>query len=161
MSLAEIMALPVGDIARPDCALILWTPWTHIPQALAVMAAWGFAYESGGTWAKRSKTGRSWAFSTGYIMRGACEPFLIGTRGRLRFVSRSERNLIVPPVGRHSQKPDEMHEALERLRPGGRWAEVFAIERRPGWDCWGDGQWSKDRWKVGHPPFDVLAEASR
>jgi N6-adenosine-specific RNA methylase IME4 len=160
MSLEEIMALPVADLARPDCVLILWTLWTHIPQALAVMAAWGFDFKSGGAWAKRSKTGRSWAFSTGYILRGACEPFLIGTRGRPRFVSRSERNLIVTPVRRHSQKPDEMHEALERLCPRGRRVELFAIEQdRPGWDYWGDGQWFKDRWKAGRPPFDLLAEA--
>lgn len=47
MSLAEIKALPVAKIAAKNAHLFLWTTWPHLPQALEVMTAWGFAYSSG------------------------------------------------------------------------------------------------------------------
>jgi N6-adenosine-specific RNA methylase IME4 len=76
--------------------------------------------------------------STGYLFRGACEPFVLGTIGKPQIGSRSERNLIVAPTREHSRKPDEMAGALERLFPCAWRAELFACERRAGWDAWGD-----------------------
>lgn len=43
MSLAGIELVPVGDIAARDSALFLWTVDCHLPEALAVGEAWGFA----------------------------------------------------------------------------------------------------------------------
>jgi N6-adenosine-specific RNA methylase IME4 len=138
MSADELRALPVFDLAAKDCALVMWAYWPLLPLALELAVAWGFKFKSGGTWAKRSKTGRKWAFSTGYLFRGACEPFVVATLGRPEIGSRSERNLIVAPVREHSRKPEAMHAALERLFPGAKRCELFACQRRDGWDGWGD-----------------------
>ena len=41
--------------------------------------------------------------------------------------------------GRHSEKPEEAFEAIERwLKPGVPKVELFARARRDGWDGWGD-----------------------
>jgi N6-adenosine-specific RNA methylase IME4 len=138
MSLDAIKALPVADISAPDCLLMMWATAPMLPHALEVMAAWGFTYKTMGAWAKRSKTGSKWAFGTGYILRSASEPFLIGTRGAPRVVSKSERNLIVAPVREHSRKPDEARAMLERMIPAGRRLEMFARETAPGWEAWGN-----------------------
>jgi hypothetical protein len=38
----------------------------------------------------------------------------------------------------HSRKPDEGYSAAEALFGPGRRADVFACERRPGWEAWGE-----------------------
>jgi hypothetical protein len=54
-ALEEIKALAVASIAAPDCVLFLWATVPMLPQALDVMATWGFAYRSGLAWAKNRR----------------------------------------------------------------------------------------------------------
>jgi N6-adenosine-specific RNA methylase IME4 len=135
MTLDDIKALPVVHLAAPDCCLFLWATWPMLPQALEVMAAWGFAYRSGGVWHKRTSGGKT-AFGTGYRTRSACEPFLLGFIGNPKN-SRSERNLIEGEVREHSRKPESAYEWAERYLPGASRCELFARQRRIGWSCWG------------------------
>lgn len=137
MSTADIAALPVSQLAAPDCALFMWATFPMLPDALALMEAWGFTFKSGGPWAKQSSTGAKWAFGTGYIYRSAAELFIVGTIGRPKIKSRSVRNLIVAPTRGHSRKPDEQYAHVESLFDG-PYAELFARQQRPGWDAWGN-----------------------
>lgn len=137
MDIDAIAAVPVASVAAPDCALFMWATAPMLPQALAVMDEWGFQFKTAGAWAKQSKTGAKWAFGTGYCFRSAAEFFLLGTRGRPAVQSRSVRNLIAAPVREHSRKPDDLHAMAEALYAGPR-LELFARERRPGWDAWGN-----------------------
>lgn len=136
MSEAEIAALPVGYLASRDCLLMLWTPWPHLQIALRVMSAWGFAYKTGGAWVKRTASGAA-AFGTGYILRSATEPFLVGTIGQPIYRNRSVRNLIDSARREHSRKPPEMRQMVERLLPGVPACELFAREPWPGQAVWG------------------------
>jgi len=104
MSPEAIKALPVGQLAGPDCLLFLWSTFPHLPLALEVMAAWGFTYKTGGAWIKRG-LGGTLAFGTGYILRSASEVFLIGTIGAPAYRSRSVRNVIDAVRREHSRKP--------------------------------------------------------
>lgn len=133
----ELARLPVSHLAARDCALVMWATAPMLPDALRLMAAWGFQFKTSGAWAKRSKTGQAWTFGTGYVLRSAAEFYLVGTIGRPRVCSRSVRNLIVAPVREHSRKPDAMHDQVEQLFAG-PYAELFARRARPGWDVWGD-----------------------
>jgi N6-adenosine-specific RNA methylase IME4 len=132
-----IAALPVGHLAGPDCLLFLWSTWPHLPVALSVMQAWGFAYKTGGAWVKRSASGKA-AFGTGYILRSATEPFLIGTIGKPKISSRSVRNLIDAPRLEHSRKPPHARAMVEALLPHVFACELFAREAWPGQDVWGN-----------------------
>jgi N6-adenosine-specific RNA methylase IME4 len=134
MSLDTIKALPVAKLAGRDCLLLLWATQAQLPQAFSVMQCWGFEFKSSGAGAKQSPTGARWAFGTGFLLRSAAEFWLIGTRGRPKPESRSERNLIVAPVREHSRKPDQTYEMLERMFPSQRRCELFARFSRPGWD---------------------------
>lgn len=149
MDLAWIQALPVAELAAPDSLLLLWATAPMLPQALATLEAWRFRYVTAGAWHKRSRTGRRTAFGTGYVLRSACEPFLLGRRGTPRYGSRSERNLIETleagneelvieaPLREHSRKPDAQYALMERLVPGVRRAELFANPPwAAGWDRW-------------------------
>lgn len=137
MDIDAIKALPVADLAAPDCALMMWATAPMLPQALETMRAWRFTFKSAGAWAKQSSTGAKWAFGTGYCFRSAAEFFLLGTIGKPRIRSRSIRNLIVAPVREHSRKPNDMHQMVEALFDG-PYVELFARERRQGWSVFGN-----------------------
>ncbi len=137
MPLADIQALPVSQLAGPDAACIMWATAPMLPQAVATMAAWGFTFKSAGAWAKRSSTGASWAFGTGYCYRSAAEFWLLGVIGRPVQRSRSIRNLIVAPIAEHSRKPSQMHDDIEAMFDG-PYLELFARSPRSGWDVWGN-----------------------
>lgn len=155
MPIEEIAALPVGDLASKDCYLFMWSTWPHLPQALWVMEQWGFTYVTGGSWTKRTV---NWnvAMGTGYVLRSATEPYLVGKIGRPRPGSRSERNLILSPEDipdaieavrrEHSRKPIQMREMIERLTPGVLRCELFAREAWEGGEVWGN---QCDRFEAG------------
>lgn len=132
-----IKSLPVGDVlAAENSILWLWATNPMLPQALEVLTAWGFEFKTAGHWAKRTTHGKL-AFGTGYILRCAGEPFLIGTKGKPK-TSRSVRSVIEGPLREHSRKPDEAFTAAEKLMPEARRIEVFARQSRLGWDVWGN-----------------------
>jgi N6-adenosine-specific RNA methylase IME4 len=154
MSEAEISALPVGHLASRDCALILLCRWINIPEALRVMAAWGFQYKTGGSWQKRTVNGKK-VMATGYIHRNSTEPFLIGTMGEPYTKSKSVRDSITSDFSdienfptdidairrEHSRKPQEMRDNVDLLFPHAYGCELFAREPWAGRDVWsGTGQ---------------------
>lgn len=134
---AIIAALPVHQLAAKDCALFMWATAPMLPDAIALMAAWGFTFKSAGAWAKQSSTGEKWAFGTGYCFRSAAEFYLLGTIGKPKVQCRGVRNLIVAPVREHSRKPIDLHMHAECLFDG-PYAELFARETRSDWECWGN-----------------------
>jgi N6-adenosine-specific RNA methylase IME4 len=133
-ALEEIKALAVAKIAAPDCVLFLWATVPMLPQALEVMATWGFTYKSNITWAK-DKIG------TGYWSRNKHEHLLIGTRGDVPAPAMGTQaaSLIEAPVGRHSEKPAIFHEIIEGYFPTLPKIELHArgAVARAGWDMWG------------------------
>jgi N6-adenosine-specific RNA methylase IME4 len=137
MSFDQLAALPVGHLAAPDCAMVMWAVAPMLDKAIELMRVYGFTFKTAGSWAKQSPTGEKWAFGPGYILRSAAEFYIVGTIGNPAVQSHSVRNLIVAPRREHSRKPDQMHADLERLYPGPP-SELFARQRRPGWDSWGN-----------------------
>ena len=84
MSLDEIMALPVQDIAADNCALFLWATIPKFPEALRVIEAWGFSYFGGAfVWVKRNPSGKD-AVGMGYWTRANPEICILAFRGRLK-----------------------------------------------------------------------------
>ena len=57
MTLEDIKALPVEEIADDKAHLYLWVPNALLPDGLAVMEAWGFDYKSNIVWEKVRKDG--------------------------------------------------------------------------------------------------------
>lgn len=152
LPMPQVARLPVWELAGPDCYLFLWSTWPHLQQALHVMTAWNFDYVTGGSWTKRTA---HWnvAMGTGFVLRSATEPFLVGKIGAPRVASRSARNHILAPrqvlrpddipdsieaIRReHSRKPVQMREMIEQLVPHGPRCELFAREAWPGGATWG------------------------
>lgn len=139
MSIEEIKALPVADIAAADCVLFLWATFPMLPEALETIKAWGFTYKTAAfVWAKQNRRSPGWFWGLGNWTRSNPEVCLLAVRGRPARVSASVHSLICVPVGKHSQKPKEARERIVELMGDVQRIELFARERIPGWDCWGD-----------------------
>ncbi|MBS7588268.1 DNA methyltransferase [Ancylobacter defluvii] len=137
LPIADIKAFPVGMLARADCLLWMWATNPMLPQAIEVLGAWGFKFVTAGTWVKTTKHGKL-AFGTGYVLRSANEPFLIGSVGS-PLTANNIRSVIMAPLRENSRKPDEAYETAEKLVPGAlRRADIFSREDRPGWEAFGD-----------------------
>src|SRR6187401_927654 len=50
MTLDQIAALPVADVAAPRSHLYLWVPNALLPEGLEVVRAWGFEYKGNLVW---------------------------------------------------------------------------------------------------------------
>ena len=140
MRLADIEALPVAEIAEETCHLYLWTPNALLPDALAVMRAWGFAYKSNIVWRKVRKDGGCDGRGVGFYFRNVTELLLFGVRGRnARTLAPGRRqvNMIQSRKREHSRKPDEQYAIIEACSPG-PYLEVFSRGVRAGWTTWGD-----------------------
>lgn len=137
MDLAAIKALPVGQLAARDCVLWLWATNPMLPEAIETLRAWGFTFKTAGHWSKKTANGKQ-AFGTGYILRCAGEPFLIGTMGNPT-CARNVRSVIEGPIREHSRKPDEAYAAAEAMMPNAmNRADIFSRQTRPGWVSWGN-----------------------
>ena len=138
MSLDEIMALPVQDIAADNCALFLWATIPKFPEALRVIEAWGFSYFGGAfVWVKRNPSGKD-ALGMGYWTRANPEICILAFRGRMKPQRHDIRQLLYAPARKHSEKPQEARERIVALVGDLPRIELFAREKVPGWDCWGD-----------------------
>lgn len=140
MTLGEIKALPVSEIAAKKSHLYLWVPNALLPDGLAVMEAWGFAYKSNLIWEKVRKDGQPDGRGVGFYFRNVTEMLLFGVKGdknRTLDPARSQVNLIRTMKREHSRKPDEMVDLIERCSPG-PYLELFARGDREGWDMWGN-----------------------
>ena len=57
MTWSDIAALPVARLAAAQAHCYLWVPNALLPEGLAVLEAWGFAYKTMLVWAKRREDG--------------------------------------------------------------------------------------------------------
>jgi N6-adenosine-specific RNA methylase IME4 len=139
MTLEDICALRVDQLAQDDAALFLWITGPKLTDGahIDVMRAWRFRPVTVAlTWAKTYRDGSPYC-GLGFYTRSATEFCLLGIRGRMQKQSSSVRQLITAPRGAHSAKPDEQYERIETLFEG-PYLEMFARRRRPGWAAMGN-----------------------
>lgn len=128
-----ICARPVQDIAADDCVLFLWATVPMLPDALRVMAAWGFQYKSHAAWVKDRP-------GTGYWFRNRHELLLVGTKGKVPAPAPGTQldSVFAAPLGAHSEKPEAAYEMIERYFPNLPKIELNARRARRGWERWGN-----------------------
>jgi N6-adenosine-specific RNA methylase IME4 len=129
MSLDEIAALDVPSIAHADCVLWLCITRYFLLEGaqIPILAAWGFEEKELLTWGKDR-------FGTGSWLRGQTEHCVMAVRGHPTVTLTNQSTLLVAPMRRHSQKPDELYELIESLCPASRYCSLF--HRGPLRDLW-------------------------
>jgi N6-adenosine-specific RNA methylase IME4 len=140
MTIDEICALPVEEIAADPSHLYLWVPNALLPSGLQVMEAWGYRYISNIVWHKIRKDGGSDGRGVGFYFRNVTELLLFGVRGknaRTLDPGRSQVNMIQSRKREHSRKPDEQYDIIEKCSRG-PFLEMFSRGKRRGWTAWGN-----------------------
>lgn len=149
MELAEMQALPVGDLAAKDCALFMWVVGSHLAESIELARAWGFEFKTDAFyWVKQKLidcdqidmfTGDipEPRMGFGYWTRKQVEPCWLFTRGSPKRLSKGVRQTIIEPRREHSRKPEAFRDRVEQL-VGGPYLELFARSSRPGWSAWGN-----------------------
>lgn len=136
---ATLQAMPVQSLAGPDCVCLMWATMPKLPEALALMSAWGFEYKTVAfTWVKRNKRAPSWFWGMGRWTRANAEIVLLGTRGKPSRVSAAVHSVIDSPIGPHSRKPQEVRDRIDILLGDILKIELFARGACDGWDQFGN-----------------------
>lgn len=111
----------------------LWALNNHLDQGLNLMARLGFRYITNVIWVKDR-------IGMGRYFRGQHEICLFGVKGKGFKVRKEVHNIpsvIHAKRRKHSQKPDEFYDMVER-RSYGPYLELFSRHTRPGWQMWGN-----------------------
>ena len=133
-----IKALKVGDIADKNSVLFLWAVSPQLPESLEVMRSWGFNYVTVAfCWSKNYKYGKK-VSNLGRWTMGNVELCLLGRKGKPQRIIKNVKQLVEAERGIHSRKPDEVRERIVKLMGDLPRIELFARERTPGWDVWGN-----------------------
>ncbi|MGW0056485.1 MT-A70 family methyltransferase [Nocardia nova] len=130
MTLAEIKAMPVADLAASNSHCWLWVTNATLRDGYDVLEAWGFTPRSPLTWVKTR-------LGLGSYLRNMTEHLILGTRGNAPVNFRGQPTWTFAPVQDHSHKPEEQYAIIERVSSG-PYLELFARRPQPGWHAWGN-----------------------
>jgi len=137
MTLEQIKELNVP--ADKNCVLFLWATLPMLQEALDVITAWDFIYKTVAfTWVKKNKKSDSLFWGMGYWTRANVEVCLLATKGKIKRQAANIHQVIMSPIRKHSQKPDEVRERIIKLVGDLPRIELFARQRTFGWDVWGN-----------------------
>lgn len=133
MTLDDICALKVPELATPDAVLFLWATSPKLAEAMMVLEAWGFTYRTSMVWVKDQ-------IGMGYYARQRHELLLIATRGEPPVPEPAGRpdSVVEAPRAEHSEKPATFYDVIERMYPEFSKIELFCRSARDGWAVWGN-----------------------
>jgi N6-adenosine-specific RNA methylase IME4 len=133
MTIEDIKAMPVAELAADSATLLLWTTSAAMPASLDIMKSWGFEYKTTAVWWKGY-------MGLGTYFRNDHEILLHGVRGKAPFKFHGQRSTFLFPRQDHSHKPEEMIPLIERVLDG-PYLELFARQRpnsHRDWSVWGN-----------------------
>lgn len=116
---------------EPQAHLWLWVLNQHVDWGYRVAEAWGFKVWQMVTWCKPGLGTGQFQCNTEQVLvcrKGPRHGNPFGATGGTWHQW---------PRGRHSAKPREFYQLVERCSPG-PYLEMFARENRLGWECWGN-----------------------
>ena len=138
LSIEQIACLNVRSVVENDAHLYMWVTNQYLLKAEHIINAWGFKYSTTLVWAKNPigrGLGGTFSISTEFL--------LYATRGNLKPIKKvtgtwfNVKRKYVNGFPCHSKKPDFFYELIEGVSEGNR-LEMFARERREGWDVFGN-----------------------
>lgn len=142
MTTDDICALPVKNLAGGGSVCFMWATFPQIADALRVMEAWGFEYKTCAfVWIKKNRKSNTNFWGMGAYTRANAEICLLGItpgfKPAAQIKSHAVHQVIESPVEEHSKKPEETRRRIVELLGDVPRIELFARQRSPGWDAWG------------------------
>lgn len=146
MTLTEVKALPVRQLLKPQGGRVfLWITAPLVHRVPEIAKAWRLRYSSMIPWIKlwNGEDGmfvyaNSVARGTGFEVMGNAEYCVILKAGKPASIKgKPFSGVWIEPRREHSRKPVNLHQEIEARIPG-PYCEVFARERRPSWNAFGN-----------------------
>ena len=141
----QLMELPVEDLITKQSAVFVWCTSSTLETAIKCLGAWGMTYRGVAfVWIKTKRDGTPIGAQgvRPSIVKPLTELVIVGSKikkGRpMKLHDESIRQTIFASVGKHSEKPLDVHNNIERMYPSASKLEMFARLPRPNWTCWGN-----------------------
>jgi len=126
----KIAQLPINQLTNEKAHLHLWTTNAFLFECPKIIEAWGFEYKGAFIWVKpQMGIGNYWRVSHEFL--------LLGIKGSLTFQDKKQKSWLELRRGKHSQKPEEIADIIEKVSPG-PYLELFGRRERKNWTVWGN-----------------------
>lgn len=146
LSISDLKKLPIKDISENDAILALWCPSSLLKEGLDIMNIWGFEFKQTHIWVKTKQEIKNTdlnsclSFGMGRLFRQTHEVVLLGTKGKIynHLKNKSQRSVHFFPATKHSSKPENLQNMLDKMFPEGNRIELFARRKKLNWLCLGN-----------------------
>jgi len=98
-------------IIADDAVCFIWATTPHGKKYQEFLEKLGFKYSTKHYWVKTYKGDQ---MGIGHSFRGAVEELLVGYKGKARAFHLQEKNFFILPATKHSEKPLQYYELIER-----------------------------------------------
>lgn len=133
MSNDDIKSLNVKDIADTNCLLFLWVTSPNLDIGIETGKAWGFDFKTVAFVWEKQRT------NYGFYTLSSVELCLVFKKGKIPKKSVSNvRQFLSQKLGKHSTKPQEIRNRIEMMFPEHKKIELFARQKKEGWDVFGN-----------------------
>lgn len=133
MSLDELEAMAIPDMAADDSVLFLWATCPLLEDALKLAKAWGFKYKAQFVWDKvKHNMGHYNSVRHELLLictKGSCTPDNVKLFDSVQSIEKTE----------HSRKPEDFRTIIDTLYTVGKKIELFRRGETPEkWEAWGN-----------------------
>lgn len=133
MAIAELCAMPIGDIVESDAVLFLWVTSPLLDECWPVIKAWGFEYKTSFVWDKvKHNMGHYNSVRHEFLLvctRGSCTPDVKKLFDSVQVQTKKRK---------HSEKPESFRKIIDTIYPHGKRIELFARKKVKGWEAYGN-----------------------
>ena len=129
----------VKEISHKDCILFMWITAPKLNWMNDVLEAWGFGYKTNLIWDKIKPNMGHYSSVRHEILviagKGTCSPICDG-----KTIQSIDSVQSIEKSARHSEKPKEFVEIIDKLYPDYKKIELFARnkEQKKNWSYWGN-----------------------
>ena len=138
MTIDEIASLNIKSMSEKDAHLYIWVINKYILEVKKIIQAWGFKYSTTIIWSKTPMGGGlGGAFGISHEFLLFCRRGQLKTKNRIKGTVHHVKRPYLNGKPCHSKKPEYFANLIEQVSPG-PYLELFARERRKGWDSFGN-----------------------
>ena len=133
LKIGELKKLDVPRISKDNCLLFMWSTNPHLELCIYLGKFWGFEYSTVAfVWNKMMHNPGKYTLSH-------CELCLLFKKGKIPSPrgARNIRQLVNEKRTKHSVKPNQVRESIEKMFPKQKKIELFSRSNSGNWDHWG------------------------